>query len=36
MGLGYSGLGDVEKAHQFLSEVLTLDINHQGAQVNMK
>jgi len=35
MGLGYSGLGDTEKARQFLSEVLALDINHQGAQVNM-
>jgi tetratricopeptide (TPR) repeat protein len=35
MGLGYSGLGDTEKAHNFLSEVMSLDINHQGAQVNM-
>ena len=35
MGLGYKGLGDKENAHQFLSEVLLLDINHQGAQVNI-
>lgn len=35
MGLGYKGLGNAEKAQHFLSEVLSLDINHQGAQVNM-
>ena len=35
MGLGYRGLGEMDKAHHFLSEVLALDINHQGAQVNM-
>ncbi len=35
MGLGYRGLGETEKAHYFLSEVLSLDVNHQGAQVNM-
>ncbi len=35
MGLGYRGLGDIKKARQFLSDVLSLDVNHQGAQVNM-
>ena len=33
MGLGYLGLGDKEQARKFLSEVVSLDINHQaGAQ----
>lgn len=35
MGLGYKGLGDVAKAQHFLIEVLSLDVNHQGAQLNM-
>ena len=30
MGLGYLGLGDKEKAAEFLSEVVKLDINHQA------
>jgi tetratricopeptide (TPR) repeat protein len=35
MGLGYIGLGDKEKATEFLQKVLTLDSNHQGAQVHL-
>ena len=32
MALGYLGLGEQEKALQYLSEVRDLDINHQGVQ----
>jgi tetratricopeptide (TPR) repeat protein len=32
MGLGYLGLGNQEKAREFLGKVLQMDINHQGAQ----
>lgn len=35
MGLGYLGLGDVEKAYTFLSEVLKSDVNHLGAQIHL-
>lgn len=30
LALGYTGLGDKEKAHRYLNEVKQLDINHQG------
>jgi UDP-N-acetyl-D-mannosaminuronate dehydrogenase len=32
LGLGYVGLGNRQKAEQYLSEVEALDINHQGIQ----
>lgn len=35
MGLGYLGLGYKTKAHQFLTRVLELDVNHQGAQIHL-
>ena len=35
-GLGYLGLNDIEKAMQFLSEVLKSDINHQGSQIQLE
>ena len=31
LALGYYGLGQKEKGERYLSEVLDLDINHQGA-----
>lgn len=34
MGLGYSGLGEIEKAKDFLGKVIHLDINHQGGQIH--
>ncbi|WP_080903597.1 DUF5107 domain-containing protein [Parabacteroides sp. Marseille-P3160] len=34
MGLGSLGLGEKEKAKDFLDAVLSLDINHQGAQIH--
>ncbi|MDP4240459.1 MAG: DUF5107 domain-containing protein [Bacteroidota bacterium] len=36
MGLGMLGLGDKKAASGFFSEVLALDINHQGAQIHQK
>ena len=35
MGLGCLGLNNKEKAKQFLTEVLIVDVNHQGAQVHL-
>ncbi|KAA6335957.1 Lipopolysaccharide assembly protein B [termite gut metagenome] len=35
MGLGYLGLGDKEKAKEFLGKTLAMDVNHQGAQVHV-
>jgi tetratricopeptide (TPR) repeat protein len=32
MGLGHMGLGHTDKAKEFLSKVLELDVNHQDAQ----
>jgi hypothetical protein len=32
LALGYYGMGDKDKALKYLSEVETLDNNHQGAQ----
>ena len=32
LALGYLGLGEQEKALQYLTEVRDLDINHQGVQ----
>ena len=32
LALGYFGMGDKDKALNYLSEVETLDNNHQGAQ----
>jgi len=36
MGLGLLGLGDKKNASGYFTEVLKLDINHQGAQVHLK
>lgn len=36
MGLGYLGLGDVEKARHYFSELRKLDINHQGGQIHLE
>ncbi len=36
MGLGFLGLEDKTKAHKFLTEVVTLDVNHQGGQVHLQ
>lgn len=36
MGLGYLGLGDEENARKFLSEVVSLDINHQVAEAHLR
>ena len=30
LALGYTGLGDMEKAKRYLREVELMDINHQG------
>ncbi|MDR0836525.1 MAG: tetratricopeptide repeat protein, partial [Tannerella sp.] len=35
MGLGYLGFGDSAKAKEYLNKVLTLDVNHQGAQIHL-
>ncbi len=35
MGLGQLGLGNKTKAHQFLTKVSELDVNHQGAQIHL-
>ena len=35
MGLGLLGLGDVTKAKELLGKVLEIDINHQGAQIQI-
>ena len=35
MGLGYFGLGDLEKAKVFLEKVMEMDVNHQGAQIHL-
>ena len=35
-GLGLLGIGDLKQASVFFNEVLTLDINHQGAQIHLK
>ena len=32
LALGYTGLGDMERANKYLAELETLDINHQGVQ----
>jgi hypothetical protein len=34
VGLGYSGLGDTIRGRKYLDEVLSLDVNHQGAVFN--
>jgi tetratricopeptide (TPR) repeat protein len=36
MGLGHLGLGNKEKAREFLGRVVELDVNHQGAQVHLE
>lgn len=36
MGLGYLGLGERETAHEYLSEVVRLDINHQVGAVMLE
>jgi tetratricopeptide (TPR) repeat protein len=36
MGLGYFGLQEREKARKHLSEVLKMDVNHQGARVHLE
>ncbi|MDR1226036.1 MAG: DUF5107 domain-containing protein [Prevotellaceae bacterium] len=35
MGLGHLGLGEKAKAVEFLQKALSLDVNHQGAQVHL-
>lgn len=35
MGLGYLGLSKTLEAKEYLSKVLELDINHQGAQIHL-
>ena len=35
MGLGNLGLGNIDKAAQFLGEVVKLDINHQGGSAHL-
>jgi hypothetical protein len=35
LGLGYLGLGNKEKALEFLQRVLYLDRYHQGAQIHL-
>lgn len=32
LSLGNAGLGNIKKSHEYLEEVKSLDINHQGAQ----
>ncbi len=34
MGLGYSGLGQKEKAEEYLNKVIEMDVNHQGAIIH--
>jgi tetratricopeptide (TPR) repeat protein len=36
IALGHLGLGDKRKASRLLNEVLTMDINHQGARAHLK
>ncbi|MDR0688544.1 MAG: DUF5107 domain-containing protein [Prevotellaceae bacterium] len=36
MGLGHLGLGNVQKAKEFLQKVVELDVNHQGAQIHLR
>lgn len=36
VGLGHLGLGDFEAAKKFLNEVLSQNVNHQGAQEHLK
>jgi tetratricopeptide (TPR) repeat protein len=36
MGLGFLGKGDDENAAGLFSEILSMDINHQGAQIHLK
>ncbi|MDR0413970.1 MAG: DUF5107 domain-containing protein [Prevotellaceae bacterium] len=36
IGLGHLGLGNTEKAKEFLRKVTSLDINHQGAQIHLE
>jgi len=36
LGLGYLGLGEIEKAIQFLTTAQVMDLNHQGVQLHAK
>lgn len=36
MGLGYLGLGNKTQALEYLSEVIRMDVNHQGAQIHLE
>ena len=35
LGLGYLGLGENDKAKNYLSQTAKMDINHQGVQVHI-
>ena len=35
LGLGYLGLGEIEKAKDLLSEASVMDVNHQGVQTHL-
>jgi tetratricopeptide (TPR) repeat protein len=36
IGLGYFGLGDIEQGTKYLSEVVEMDPNHQGAALHLR
>jgi hypothetical protein len=35
IGIGYLGLGNKQEARKCLSEVIRMDVNHQGAQIHL-
>ena len=35
LGLGYFGLGEIDKANNHLQEAAKMDVNHQGVQVHL-
>ena len=36
LGLGYFGLGDIEKGKGYLTHAAQMDVNHQGVQIHLK
>ena len=36
LGLGYLGLGDIQKANEFFKAASKMDLNHQGVQIHAK
>lgn len=36
IGIGYLGLGNKQEARKYLSEVIRMDVNHQGAQIHLE